>query len=99
MYENRILLIKLFLFSFENNTLNSNYLTDFMDLPLQTPCSSIRWSISVSGRKLMVDFVVVLSDLHPYVLDTWVKRRVELSTDLHLVFNWIWWRPLYLKCD
>lgn len=30
----------------------------------------------------MIDFVVVSSDLRPYVLDTWVKR---VADDLHLV--------------
>ncbi|KAI3358019.1 hypothetical protein L3Q82_003043 [Scortum barcoo] len=33
----------------------------------------------------MIDFVVVSSDLRPYVLDTRVKRGAELSTDHHLV--------------
>ena len=33
----------------------------------------------------MIDFVVVSSDLRPYVLDTRVKRGTELSTDHHLV--------------
>ncbi|KAI3360829.1 hypothetical protein L3Q82_013054 [Scortum barcoo] len=33
----------------------------------------------------MIDFVLVSSDLRPYVLDTWVKRGAELSTDHHLV--------------
>ncbi|KAI3362600.1 hypothetical protein L3Q82_001686 [Scortum barcoo] len=32
----------------------------------------------------MIDFVVVSSDLWPYVLDTRVKRGAELSTDHHL---------------
>ncbi|KAI3359420.1 hypothetical protein L3Q82_002923 [Scortum barcoo] len=32
----------------------------------------------------MIDFVVVSSDLRPYVLDTRVKRGAELSTDHHL---------------
>lgn len=27
-----------------------------------------------------------------YVLDTTMKRGAELSTDDHLVMNWIWWR-------
>ncbi|KAI3368223.1 hypothetical protein L3Q82_007817 [Scortum barcoo] len=33
------------------------------------------------GRRSMIDFVVVSSDLRPYVLDTRVKRGAELSTD------------------
>ncbi|TWW59288.1 hypothetical protein D4764_06G0008180 [Takifugu flavidus] len=41
---------------------------------------------SVTWRgHLMIDFVVVSSDLRPHVLDTRVKRRAELSTDHHLV--------------
>ncbi|KAI3376944.1 hypothetical protein L3Q82_000185 [Scortum barcoo] len=40
----------------------------------------------------MIDFVVVSSDLQPYVLDTRVKRGAELSTDHHLVVSWIRWR-------
>ena len=40
----------------------------------------------------MIDFVVVSSDLRPYVLDTGVKRGAELSTDHHLVVSCIrWW--------
>uniref|UniRef100_A0A8C2ZPF1 Reverse transcriptase domain-containing protein n=1 Tax=Cyclopterus lumpus TaxID=8103 RepID=A0A8C2ZPF1_CYCLU len=40
----------------------------------------------------MIDFVMVSSDLRPYVLDTRVKRGAELSTDHHLVVSWIrWW--------
>ncbi|KAI3361763.1 hypothetical protein L3Q82_002106 [Scortum barcoo] len=39
----------------------------------------------------MIDFVVVSSDLRPYVLDTRVKRGSELSTDHHLVVSWIRW--------
>ncbi|KAI3374614.1 hypothetical protein L3Q82_021184 [Scortum barcoo] len=35
----------------------------------------------------MIDFVVVSSDLRPYVLDTRVKTGAELSTDHHLVFK------------
>ncbi|KAI3367295.1 hypothetical protein L3Q82_008347 [Scortum barcoo] len=37
-------------------------------------------------------FVVVSFDLRPYVLDTWVKRGAELSTDHHLVVSWIFWQ-------
>lgn len=32
----------------------------------------------------MIDFVIVSSDLQPYVLNTWVKSSAELSTDHHL---------------
>ncbi|KAI3359498.1 hypothetical protein L3Q82_013894 [Scortum barcoo] len=44
------------------------------------------------GRSPMIDFVVVSSDLRPYVLDTRVKRGAELSTDHHLVVSWIRWQ-------
>ncbi|KAK3537341.1 hypothetical protein QTP70_008523 [Hemibagrus guttatus] len=37
----------------------------------------------------MIDLVVVSSDLRLHVLDTRVKGRVELSTNLHLVVSWI----------
>ncbi|KAK3550607.1 hypothetical protein QTP70_000697 [Hemibagrus guttatus] len=37
----------------------------------------------------MIDLVVVSSDLRPHVLDTRVKRGVEMSTDHHLVVSWI----------
>ncbi|KAI3363612.1 hypothetical protein L3Q82_001244 [Scortum barcoo] len=40
----------------------------------------------------MIDFVVVSSDLRPYVLDTRVKRGAELLTDHHLVVSWIRWQ-------
>ncbi|KAI3360580.1 hypothetical protein L3Q82_002449 [Scortum barcoo] len=41
----------------------------------------------------MIDFVVVSSDLRPYMsLDTRVKRGAELSTDHHLVVSWIRWQ-------
>ncbi|KAI3376730.1 hypothetical protein L3Q82_016491 [Scortum barcoo] len=33
----------------------------------------------------MIDFIIVSSDLQPYVLDTLVKRGAEMSTDHHLV--------------
>ena len=37
----------------------------------------------------MIDFILVSSDLRPYVLDTRVKRGAELSTDHHLVVSWV----------
>ncbi|XP_070399597.1 uncharacterized protein [Nothobranchius furzeri] len=40
----------------------------------------------------MIDFVVVSSELRPYVLDTRVKRGAKLSTDHHLVVSWIRWQ-------
>ncbi len=50
------------------------------------------WHQDTLGRRSMVDFVVVSSDLQPYVLDTRVKRGAELSTGHHLVVSWIRWR-------
>ncbi|XP_054621698.1 uncharacterized protein vopp1b isoform X1 [Dunckerocampus dactyliophorus] len=50
------------------------------------------WHQDTLGRTSMIDFVVVSSDLQPYVLDTRVKRGAELSTDHHLVVSWRrWW--------
>lgn len=39
----------------------------------------------------MIDFVVISADLHPTVLDIWVKKGAEMSTDYHLVMSWIRW--------
>ena len=39
------------------------------------------WYQSALGRGSMIDFVIVSSDLRPYVLGTRVKRGAELSTD------------------
>uniref|UniRef100_A0A8C6NR47 Endonuclease/exonuclease/phosphatase domain-containing protein n=1 Tax=Nothobranchius furzeri TaxID=105023 RepID=A0A8C6NR47_NOTFU len=50
------------------------------------------WYQGSLGRRSMIDFVVVSSDLRPYVLDTRVKRGAELSTDHHLVVSWIRWQ-------
>ncbi|KAI3360757.1 hypothetical protein L3Q82_012993 [Scortum barcoo] len=50
------------------------------------------WHQDTLGWRLMIDFVVVSSDLRPYVLDTRVKRGAELSTDHHLVVSWIRWQ-------
>ncbi|TWW74351.1 hypothetical protein D4764_14G0003520 [Takifugu flavidus] len=50
------------------------------------------WHQNALGRRSMIDFVVVSSDLRPHVLDTRVKRGAELSTDHHLVVSWLrWW--------
>ncbi|TWW59276.1 R2DM Retrovirus-related Pol polyprotein from type II retrotransposable element [Takifugu flavidus] len=50
------------------------------------------WHQDALGRRSMIDFVVVSSDLRPDVLDTRVKRGAELSTDHHLVVSWLrWW--------
>ncbi|TWW57328.1 hypothetical protein D4764_07G0000470 [Takifugu flavidus] len=62
------------------------------------------WHQDALGCRLMIDFVVVSSDLRPHVLDTWVKRGAELSTDHHLVVSYLrWWgrmpdRPCRPKC-
>uniref|UniRef100_A0A8C6LTH4 Endonuclease/exonuclease/phosphatase domain-containing protein n=1 Tax=Nothobranchius furzeri TaxID=105023 RepID=A0A8C6LTH4_NOTFU len=62
------------------------------------------WYQGSLGRRSMIDFVVVPSDLRPYVLDTRVKRGAELSTDHNLVVSWIRWqgkmphRPGRPKC-
>ena len=50
------------------------------------------WYQSTLGRRSMIDFVIVSSDLRPYVLDTRVKRGAELSTDHHLVVSSVEWR-------
>ncbi|KAK3514608.1 hypothetical protein QTP70_021525, partial [Hemibagrus guttatus] len=47
------------------------------------------WYQDTLGRRSMINLVVVSSDLRPHVLDTRVKRRVELSTDHYLVVSWI----------
>ncbi len=50
------------------------------------------WHQDTLGRRSMIDFVVVSSDLRPYVLDTRMRRGAELSTDHHLVVSWSqWW--------
>jgi len=51
------------------------------------------WYQNTLGRRSMIDFVIVSSDLRPYVLDTRVNRGAELSTDHHhLVVSWMrWW--------
>ncbi|KAK3513701.1 hypothetical protein QTP70_028906 [Hemibagrus guttatus] len=53
------------------------------------------WYQDTLGRRSMIDLVVMSSDLRPHVLDTWVKRGAELSTDHHLVVSWIrLWRRM-----
>jgi len=47
---------------------------------------------NTSGQRSIIDFVILLADLRPHVMDTWVKRVAELSTDHHLVVSWIRWR-------
>uniref|UniRef100_A0A8C6K918 Endonuclease/exonuclease/phosphatase domain-containing protein n=1 Tax=Nothobranchius furzeri TaxID=105023 RepID=A0A8C6K918_NOTFU len=55
------------------------------------------WYQGSLGRWSMIDFVVVSSDLRPYVLDTRAKRGTELSTDHHLVVSWIRWQGKMLR--
>ena len=56
------------------------------------------WHQDTRGRNSMIGFVVVSSDLRPYVLDTRVKRGVELSTDHHLVVSWLrWWERMPIR--
>ena len=50
------------------------------------------WHQDALGRRSMIDFVVVSSDLRLYVLDTRVKRGAELSTDHHLTVSRICWQ-------
>ena len=50
------------------------------------------WYQSTLGRRSMINFVIVSSDLGPCVLDTQVKRGAELSTDHHLVVSWCRWQ-------
>ena len=50
------------------------------------------WYQSTLGRRSMIDFVIISSDLWPCVLDTWVKRGAKLSTDHHLVVSWFQWQ-------
>ncbi|KAK3572660.1 hypothetical protein QTP86_001628 [Hemibagrus guttatus] len=45
------------------------------------------WYQDTLGRRSMINLVVVSSDLRPHVLDTRVKRGVELSTTWWEVFN------------
>ena len=41
------------------------------------------------AERSMIGFVIV-SDLRPCVLDTWVKRGAELSIDHQLMVSWVW---------
>lgn len=47
------------------------------------------WHQDTLYRTLMIEFVVVPSDLRLYVLDTQMKRGAEMSTDHHPVVSWI----------
>ncbi len=52
------------------------------------------WYQTSFSQRSMIDFLVMSSDLWPYVLDTQSKRGAELSTD-YLVVSWIrWWGRL-----
>ena len=48
------------------------------------------WHQDILGHSMMIDFVVMSSDLQLYVLST-LERRAELSTDHHLVVSWLGW--------
>ncbi|KAI3355762.1 hypothetical protein L3Q82_004334 [Scortum barcoo] len=51
------------------------------------------WHQDTLGRRSMIDFVVVSSDLRPSRLGHFrVKRGAELSTDHHLVVSWLRWQ-------
>ncbi|KAK3521039.1 hypothetical protein QTP86_018753 [Hemibagrus guttatus] len=53
------------------------------------------WYQDTLGQSSMIDLVIMSSDLRLCVLDTRGKRRVELSTDHHLVASWIrLWRRM-----
>ncbi|KAK3571548.1 hypothetical protein QTP86_013171 [Hemibagrus guttatus] len=47
------------------------------------------WYQDTLGQRLMINLVIVSSDLWPHVLDTRVKSGAELSTDHHLLVSWI----------
>ena len=50
------------------------------------------WHEDTLGWWSMMEFIVISSDLWPYVLDTWVIRGAELLPDHHLALSWIkWW--------
>ena len=52
-------------------------------------CPMCTWHQDALGRIPMINFVVISSDLWLHVLDTWVKRGGELSTDHYLVDSWL----------
>lgn len=46
----------------------------------------------------MIDFVIVSWDFELQVLDTRVKGGEELSTDHHLVMDWLcWWERMLVR--
>lgn len=49
------------------------------------------WHQDILGHRSMIN-LVVSSDLRPYILNTRVTRRAELSTDHHLIVSWIRWQ-------
>ena len=55
------------------------------------------WHQDTLGRSLMINFVVMSSDLLLQVMDTRVKRRAELSTDHHLVCGLWWWERMLVR--
>ena len=50
------------------------------------------WYQATLGQRSTINLVVVSSDLRPFVLETQLKRRAELSTNHHLVVSWISWQ-------
>ena len=54
--------------------------------------------LAVTAKPVRAINFVLSSDLRPHVLDTWVKRGAELSTDHHLVVNQLrWWRRMPVR--
>lgn len=57
------------------------------------------WHQDTLGTRSMINCLIVSSDLQPYVLDAWVKRGTELSTDYHLGGSWIrYWGRMLDRC-
>lgn len=54
------------------------------------------WHEDGLSQRSMIDFGIVSSDLRPFLLDTWVRRGAELSTDYHLMVSWIRWQGRWM---
>ena len=51
--------------------------------------------LATLGRRFIIGFIVLSSDLQAYVLDTCEKREADLTTNHHLEVNWTrWWGRL-----
>lgn len=50
------------------------------------------WHRDTLECRSIIYWVVVSADLLPFVLDTWVKREAELSSDHHVVVSWTIWQ-------